>query len=92
MVPFRMERGHMMWVQDVLFVPGLRYSVIFVSMMERKGFEVLFQDGKARLEPRGSNFDGIVLGVREHGLYRLTGKLEDHGKKRGQVQVPEKQQ
>ena len=71
----------MMQVQDVLFVPRLRYSVSFVSMMERKGFEVLFQDGKARLRPRGSKSDGIVLRVREHGLYRLTGKPEDHGKK-----------
>ena len=41
-----------------------------------------------------------MLGVRDHGLYRLTGKPVDHGKKlveqvqvqalEGQVQVPEK--
>ena len=80
-VLFRMEAGRMMWVQDVLFVPGLRYSNIFVSMIERKGFEVLFQDRKARLSPIGSKSDGIVLGVREHGLYRLTSKPMGHGKK-----------
>lgn len=65
-------------------VPRLRYSMIFVSMIERKGFEVLFQDGKARLKPRGSNSDGIVLEVREHGLYKLTGKPVDNGKKQVQ--------
>ena len=54
-VPFRMERGCMMRVEDVLFVPGLRYSVIFISIMERKGFEALFQDGKERLKPKVSN-------------------------------------
>jgi len=70
-----------MQVQDVLFVPRLRYSVIFVLMFERKGFEVLFQNGKVRLRPKGSMSDGIVLGVREHGLYRLTGKPVDHIKK-----------
>lgn len=41
-VPFRMERGCMMLVEDVLFVLGLRYSVIFFSIMERKGFKVFF--------------------------------------------------
>lgn len=49
-------------------------------MFEKKGFEVLFQDGKTRLRPRGSSSAGIMLGVREHGLYRLTGKPMDHEK------------
>lgn len=61
-------------------------------MIERKGFEVLFQDRKARLRPRGCKFDGILLEVREHGLCSLMGKPVDHGKKQvEQVQVPEKQ-
>lgn len=73
--------------------------MISVLMIENKGFEILFQDGKARLKPRGSSSTGIILGVREHGLYRLTSKPMDHGKKKqveqvqaseGQVQVPEK--
>ena len=71
----------MMWIQDVLFLPGLRYSMISVSMIERKGFEVLFQDRKARLSPIGSKSARIVLGGREHGLYRLTSKPLGHGKK-----------
>lgn len=50
-------------------------------MIEKKGFDVLFQDGKTRLIPRGFSSDGIVLGFRVHGLYRLTGKPMDHGKK-----------
>lgn len=63
-----------------MFVPGLIYSMISISMIERNGFEVLYQDGKVRLEPRGSKSDGIVLGVREHGIYRLMGKPMDHEK------------
>lgn len=71
----------------VLFVPGLKYSVISILMIKKKGFEVLFHDGKARLRPRGSSFAGIVLGVREYGLYRLTGRPMDHEKQVEQVQV-----
>jgi len=80
-MPFKMETGRMMQVQDVLFVPGLGYSTILVSMIGRKMFEVLFQDGKARLTLRGFKSNGIVLRARGHGLYRLTTKPLDHGKK-----------
>lgn len=75
-----------------MFVPGLGYSMISISMIEKKGLEVLLQDVKARLRPRGSSSTGIVLGVREHGLYTLMGKPIDHGKKKqaDQVQVPKK--
>jgi len=55
--------------------------MIFVSTIEKKGFKALFQDGKARLIPRGSSSKGIVLGIRVHGLYKMTGKPMDHGKK-----------
>jgi hypothetical protein len=68
-VPFRMETGHVMRVQDVLFVPGLRYSMISVSMIEKKGFEVLFQDGKARLRPRGSSSNGVLYLELESMVY-----------------------
>jgi len=81
-VPFRMETGRVMQVQDVLFVPGLSYSVIYVLMIKKKWVEVLLQDGKARLMPRGSSSAGIVLRIREHGLYRLMGKPMDYGKKK----------
>ena len=70
-----------MRVQDVLFVPGLIYSMIYVSMVEKKGFEVFFLDGKVRLRPRGSSSVGIVLRVREHDLYRLTKILQIMGRR-----------
>lgn len=79
----------MMWVQNVLFVSRFRYSVILVSMIKKKGFEVLFQDGKARLKLIVSSFSSIVIGLREHALYRLTDKPIDYKKKlEDQVQVP----
>lgn len=79
-VPFRMESGSLLRVKDVLFVLELKYNVLSVSVIEQKGFEMIFQDGKARLRPRGSNFVGVVVGVREHGLYLLMGKPIDHEK------------
>jgi hypothetical protein len=47
---------------------------LLVSTIEKKGFDVLFRDGKALIKPRGSSSDTtIVLGVRERNLYRIKG-------------------
>jgi hypothetical protein len=74
-VPFWMESGGMLRVMDVLWVPELRRSVLSVSMIEKKGFDVAFQDGQALIKPRGSSSDTtIVFGVRERNLYRLKGQ------------------
>jgi hypothetical protein len=61
-------------VMDVLLVPKLRTSMLLVSVIEKKGFDVLFQDGQALIKPRGSSSDTTtVLRVRESNLYRLKG-------------------
>jgi len=62
-VAFKMETRRVMRIHDVLFLPRLIYSVIYVLVIERKGFEVLLQDVKSRFMPRGSKSNGIVLGV-----------------------------
>jgi hypothetical protein len=43
-VPFRMELG-VLRVMNMLWVPELRGSVLSVSMIEKKGFDVAFLDG-----------------------------------------------
>jgi hypothetical protein len=48
-VSFWMESGGVLRVRNVLWVPELR-SVLLVSVIEKKGFEVLFQDGLLNLE------------------------------------------
>lgn len=71
----------MLRAQYVLWVPKLRYNVLFVSMIEMKGFEVIFCNGKVKLGSRGSHSTRVIIGVREHGLYQLMGKHIYHEKK-----------
>jgi hypothetical protein len=53
-------------------VPECKRSVLSVSAIEKKGFEVLFWDGQALIMPRGSSSDTtIVFEVRESNLYKL---------------------
>jgi hypothetical protein len=44
-MPFHMESGGVLRVTNVLWVVELRRSVLSVSMIEKKVFYVLFQDG-----------------------------------------------
>jgi hypothetical protein len=61
-----MELGDVLRVTNVLWVPKLRKSVLLVSTIEEKGYEVLFGDGQALIMPIGSSSDTtMVLGVRE---------------------------
>jgi hypothetical protein len=62
-------------VTNVLWVPKRRRSVLSVSIIEKKGYVVLFQDGQVLFIPRGSSSEtAVVLGVRESNLYRLKGQ------------------
>jgi hypothetical protein len=60
-VPFQMESGGVLRVMNVLWVPELRRSVLSVSTIEKKGFDVLFQDGQALIKPRGSSSDTTMF-------------------------------
>jgi hypothetical protein len=74
-MPFWMESGGVLRVKNVLWVPKLRWSVLSVSAIEKKGYEVLFRDGQALIMLKGSSSDkATVFGVRESNLYRLKAK------------------
>jgi hypothetical protein len=70
-----MESEGILRVTNVLlWVPKLR-SVLSISAIENKGYEVLFRDGHALIMPRGSSTNkAIVYGVRESNLCKLTGQ------------------
>jgi hypothetical protein len=71
-VSFWMELGDVLRVTNVLWVPKPKKSVLSVSTIEKKGFDVVFQDGRVLIMPRGSSSDTtMVLGVRESNLYML---------------------
>jgi hypothetical protein len=73
-VPFQMESRGVLRVMNALWVPELRRSVLSVSAIEKKRFDIAFQDGQALIKPRGSSSNtAMVLGVRERNLYRLKG-------------------
>ena len=74
-VPFQMELGGVLRIENVLWVLELKRSVLSISLIENKGLYIIFQDGKVLIKPSGSILDVVVvLGVRGRNLYRLNDK------------------
>jgi len=73
---FQLETGERLHLRNVLYVLGLKKNLLSISTLEDKGYRVAFVDGHVLAWPKGSSIDSAgVIGVREGGLYRLTGKL-----------------
>jgi hypothetical protein len=60
-IPFQLESGGTLRVMNVLWVSELERSVISVSVIEKKRFDIAFQDGKVLIKPRGSSLDKASL-------------------------------
>ena len=61
---FQLDSKDYLHLVDVVFVPGLK----------EKGYKVAFVDGQVVVWPQDSSIElAWVIGVREGGLYRLTG-------------------
>jgi len=48
-VAFQKEHGAPLTLTDVMYVPGLKKNLVLVTMLEEKGYKVVFSKGKALL-------------------------------------------
>ena len=69
-ITFRRALGKLIILQDVVHVPGLKKNLISVAMLEDKGYDVVFSEGKFFLQYKET---GQVkkVGIRAKNLYRL---------------------
>ena len=56
-VSFQRESLPPLAVSEVLYVPGLRKNLIFVSTIEDKGYEVTFRGGQVIMYPKESSIE-----------------------------------
>ena len=72
-VSFQRESLPPLKLTEVLYVPGLKKSLVSVSSIEDRGFEVLFREGQVLLYPKGGSITSAkVIGIRQGKLYRLV--------------------
>lgn len=63
-----LNQGQTLHLQEVLYVPDLKKNLVFVFVMEDKGFKVTFVDGKVHVWQRYPK-DAFTLGFRVECLY-----------------------
>ena len=51
-VPFPLSSGKPFVLKEVMHVPGLKKNLISVAMLEDKGYDVVFNEGKAFLRSK----------------------------------------
>eukprot|EP00253_Pinus_taeda_P034619 PITA_34619 len=70
---FQRESKPPLKVSNVLYVPGMRKNLIFVSALEDRGYEVLFRGGQVLMYPRGTLVDSArVIGVCHAKMYKFA--------------------
>jgi hypothetical protein len=69
---FQLDSDIPLQLSEVLYVPGMKRNLVFVSALEDKGYKVTFSEGKFLAWHKNSHMDyARVIGVRENNLYRL---------------------
>ena len=69
-ISFQRESGKPFVLRDVMHVPGLKKNLISVAMLEDKGYDVVFSEGKAFLRSKTTG-ETRKIGVRIKNLYQL---------------------
>ena len=65
-ISLHLESGVILHLEEVLYVPGLKKNLISVSVLENKGYSVLFSEKKALLWQRGLPLkEAETIGVQE---------------------------
>eukprot|EP00253_Pinus_taeda_P005665 PITA_05665 len=69
-ISFERESGKPFVLKEVMHVPGLKKNLISMAMLEDKGYDVVFSEGKAFLRSKTTG-ETRKIGVRVRNLYQL---------------------
>ena len=69
-ISFERESSKPFVLKEVMHVPGLKKNLISVAMLEDKGYDVIFSEGKAFLRSKTTG-ETRKIGVRVRNLYQL---------------------
>ena len=75
-------------MKEVLYVPGWKRNLLFVSASDKKGYMVAFIDGQVLMWPKLKSIeDAVVIGEEEGGLYKIKVHLKQPFSIRSLAQV-----
>ena len=75
-ISLQLESGSTLHLEEVLYVPSLKKNLISLSVLENKGYLVVFSEKKVLLWQRGLPLkQAETIGVQEGGLYKVPKQL-----------------
>ena len=75
-ISFHLDQDKTIYLQEILYVSGLKKNLISISALEDKAMKVAFINGKVLTWPmRSSMRDAFTLGSRFGSLYKVNGRL-----------------
>ena len=69
-ITFQRESGKPFQLKDVMHVPGLKKNLVLVAILEDRGYDVVFSDGKAFLWHKTMG-QAKRIGIRVNNVYKL---------------------
>ena len=69
-VTFQRQSGKPFLLKDVMHVPGLKKNLVSIVMLEDRGYDVVFSEGKALLRHKAIG-EVRKIEIRVHNLYKL---------------------
>jgi hypothetical protein len=73
-ITFQMRSGKPFQLKNVMHVPGLKKNLVSVAMLEDKGYDVIFSDGKYFLRHKETS-QVKKIGIRVKNIYIVTHPL-----------------
>jgi hypothetical protein len=71
---FRFQSGNIFHINEIFYVPGLKKNLIFVPILESKGYSVAFSKGESLMWSSNEDIStSMTIGTRESGLYKISG-------------------
>jgi len=69
-ITFQRESGKPFQLKNVMHFPGLKKKLVSVAMLEERGYDVVFNDGKAFLRHKTTS-QVNKIGIRVKNIYKL---------------------
>ena len=70
---FQLDSDMHLQLREVLYVPGMKRNLVFISALEDKGYKITFTEGRVLAWHKESHIrSSKVIGVQENILYKLT--------------------
>ena len=67
---FKLDSGWVLHLEDILYVQGLKNNLLFVGVLEEKGYTVAFMKGKSIMWPSNGDMSlAMETGVKEGNVY-----------------------